>query len=182
MLTEQLSPFESRLTDALEVLGSRAVCETLSIDHACVRFRDPHDVDALRIELRSLGTEISSVIVNGRIISIFELQVPILLGSWKVFGIEVPYPKPDHRYVDGWEHVEFVLTNTANTMGAVRDSCTTHIIPHIALEKFKQSYEYEEDEPSAPDDQIPNPTIGLKVNGIGIKFHARPIQEVVGYV
>lgn len=180
-LAEDLPSFESRIYTALETLGVRSVCDALNIDHICIRLKDSAKVDMLRQELRELGTEISSVMVNGRIISIFELHMPIAIGPWRASGIEVPYPKLNHRYEDGWEHVEFVVGGIENTMEALRTSFASYF-PHLASTDLMRDFSYEEDEPSAPDDQIRNPTISLKVHGIGIKFHARPIQEVVGHV
>jgi predicted metalloenzyme YecM len=62
----------------------------------------------------------------------------------------------------------------------VREKVTT-IIKNISLEELKQNYSYSEDEPQAEGDQKPNPTISIKVDGVGIKFHALSIQDVVGF-
>jgi uncharacterized protein len=179
-LAQAAPAFSLRVQEALDELGIRAHTERLRADHVCVRLKDPADVDRLRGALKAAAHEISSVMVNGRIISIFELHEPLTIGAWSVRGIEVPYPKQNHRYEDGWEHIEFVLDGVPNTMDGVRASFFS-AFPHLTYEALKTDYEYEEDEPTSPEDQIPNPTISLKVRGVGIKFHARPIQEVVGW-
>ena len=93
--------------------------------------------------------------------------------------MELPYPKQNHDYADGWEHIEFVLNDAENTMDGVRRALQEKF--KLDFDLLKSKYNYSEDEPHAEGDQLPNPTIGLKVNGVGIKFHAKPIQEVVGF-
>lgn len=180
-LQNETQAFGKKLTATLEELGLLEVCHTLPIDHACIRLAGTDNVTALKTELSRAGTVISSVEVNGREISIIELAKPIDLGAWQTYGIELPYPKPQHSYADGWEHVEFVFPDTENTMEAVRARFIS-LFPHLSTTESHSVYKYSEDEPHAKGDQIPNPTIGLKVHGIGIKFHARSIQEVVGYI
>ncbi len=55
------------------------------------------------------------------------------------------------------------------------------LFPHLQQSRFVEQYQRKDDEPKAGNDQQPNPTIGIKAAGIGFKFHALPIQEVVGY-
>lgn len=95
-------------------------------------------------------------------------------------GVELPYPKQNHSYEDGLEHVEFVLSGTENSMHSVRDK-VLKMIKNISLEELTQNYSYSEDEPKAEGDQKPNPTVSIKVDGIGIKFHTLSIQDVVGF-
>jgi predicted metalloenzyme YecM len=173
--------FTEKLNAALDELGIRAICKDLPIDHICVRLKNTAAVANLKTELEAVGHIISAVQVNGREISIIQLTEPINLGDWQTFGVELPNPKPNHNYEDGWEHVEFVLNVVENTMAGVRQAFID-TFPQLDIEKLKVEYSYSEDEPHAEGDQLPNPTVGLKVNGVGIKFHALPIQKVVGYI
>ena len=52
---------------------------------------------------------------------------------------------------------------------------------NLNIQILKEKYSYSEDEPHADGDQLANPTISIKIKNIGIKFHANPIQTVVGY-
>ena len=179
ILQSQVEAFSRKLTSALEELDILEECKGLQIDHICVRLKNNNDVAELKNELSGFGQIISSVEVNGREISILQLSQPLQLGFWQTSGVELPYPKQNHDYPDGWEHIEFVLNDTENTMDGVRNAFQEKFkLDHDLL---KSKYSYSEDEPHAEGDQLPNPTIGLKVNGVGIKFHARPIQEVVGF-
>jgi|AntRauTorckE6833_2_1112554.scaffolds.fasta_scaffold10168_3 predicted metalloenzyme YecM len=172
--------FSEKLKLSLRELGIQDECSKLEIDHICVRIAKETDVDSLKNELENVGQIISAVNVNGREIMIIQLTDALHLGAWRTNGVELPYPKPNHKYEDGWEHVEFVLEGAENTMGGVRKAFF-ECFPDLNVEHLKSDYAYSEDEPHADGDQIPNPTIGLKVNNVGIKFHANPIQKVVGF-
>ena len=176
----QLNSFTQKLHSALDELGIRNECAQLAIDHICVRGKEPADVAALKAELEVVGEVISAVNVNGREIFIIQLAKALKIGSWETRGVELPYPKPHHAHADGWEHVEFVLPDAENTLEGVRDAFF-QTFPQLNIDTLQAKYSYSEDEPHADGDQIPNPTVGLKVNGVGIKFHAHPIQVVVGF-
>lgn len=179
-IRKQEGSFEVRLQNALNQLGILDKCKELSICHACVRIKSPDDVTELKENVSDVGKIISSAIVNGREILIIQLDVPLIVGNWSVNGIELPYPKQNHSYGDGLEHVEFVLLDTENTMDAIREK-VFEIIKNYSIEELKQKYSYSEDEPQAEGDQKPNPTISLKVDDVGIKFHSLSIQDVVGF-
>ena len=180
-IQNQANNFGFRLDQALEEIGIKSVCKGLAICHVCVRIKNSENVTQLKNTLTDVGEVISSVPVNGREISIIQLFSPLNISSWEIKNIELPYPKPNHSYNDGLEHVEFVFDGIQNTMDGVRERLLEIINP-INISKLKESYSYSEDEPQAESDQKPNPTILIKVNGIGIKFHALPIQEVVGFI
>lgn len=173
--------FSEKLKSALIDLGILEECKDLEIDHICVRLKNKDDVFTLKEQLLKVGQIISAVNVNGREIAIIQLTQPLNLGSWQTCGVELPFPKQKHDHSDGWEHVEFVLNCAENTMSGVRDAFKNKF-PNLTPEKLQTDYSYSEDETHADGDQIPNPTIGIKVNGIGLKFHANPIQEVVGFI
>lgn len=179
-LQAQVEVFSQQLDTALAELGISEKAKTLEIDHICVRLKNNSDVADLKEQLTRMGQIISSANVNGREISIIQLDKAIQLGSWRVYGVELPYPKPNHDYSDGWEHVEFVLPGAENTIDGVRHAFMD-TFAELDLDHLQNTYAYSEDDPQADDKQLPNPTVGLKVNGIGLKFHANPIQVVVGF-
>lgn len=180
ILQSQVEKFTEKLNGALEELGIYEECKDLEIDHICVRLNNDRDVNKLKVELSKVGQVISSVNVNGREISMIQLHESLDLGHWKTYGVELPYPKPNHNYAAGWEHVEFVLAEAENTIDGVRQAFM-NTFSNLDREQLESDYSYSEDEPYTDGDQIPNPTVGLKVNGVGLKFHANPIQVVVGF-
>jgi predicted metalloenzyme YecM len=179
-LRSQLDCFSEKLNAVLEEFCILDGCRDLKIDHICVRLKLSSDVDKLKSEIVETGQVISSVNVNGREITLIQLQAPLFIGEWKTFGVELPYPKSGHAYEDGWEHVEFVLDGAKNTMNGVRRAFSQRF-PNLTVDKLRSNYEYSEDVPHTDGDQMQNPTLGFKVNGIGLKFHAKPIQVIVGY-
>ena len=179
-IRKQEESFGVRLQNALNQLGILDKCKELLICHACVRIKNPGNTTELKENVSQIGKIISTAIVNGREILIIQLDIPLMVSSWLVYGIELPYSKQNHPYKDGLEHVEFVLPGSENTMDVVREK-VLEIMNNISLEELKQKYSYSEDEPQAEGDQKPNPTVSIKVDGVGIKFHALSIQDVVGF-
>lgn len=179
-LNTQLELFSAKLTDALVQLNILDACQKLPMDHICVRLKHNEDVDTIKIDLKKIGEVISEVAVNGREIAIIQMNEALHVGSWDTYGVELPFPKTNHTYEDGWQHVEFVLPDANNTMGGVR-TAFLRTFPHLTIEELESHYAYSEDEPHADGDQLPNPTIGIKVGCLGLKFHANSIQTVVGF-
>lgn len=179
-IRKEVESFGVRLQNSLTQLGILEACKELSICHACVRIKNPDNVTELKEKVSQVGKIISSATVNGREILIIQLDTPLVIADWSISGIELPYPKQSHSYEDGLEHVEFVFSNTENSMDAIREK-VLETIKNVSIEELKQKYSYSEDEPQAEGDQKPNPTISIKVNGVGIKFHALSIQDVVGF-
>ena len=180
LLRSEIDDFSDRLHAALAQLDILDQCEDLKIDHICVRLKNSSDVDLLKAQIVEAGLLISTANVNDREITILQLHSPIMIGPWEVSGVEMPYPKLGHAYEDGWEHVEFVLNGAANTMDGVRQAFTEKF-PNLAIDELRKDHGYFEDAPLADGDQMPNPTLGIKVNGVGLKFHAHPIQVIVGH-
>lgn len=180
-LEHTLPEFSRKLEDALSEIGIGQHVANMSIDHICVRFAEPSHLGQLKKELGTIGTVISTEEVGGREVSIIELNEPIELAHWSISAIEIPYPKQNHAYEDGWQHVEFVLSGAENTPEGIENAFSEHF-PHIEKANLVEKFHYKIDTPQASNDQIPNPTIELVAsNNVEIKFHANPIQKVVGY-
>ncbi len=179
LLGKGLQDFEDRLFQYLTELGIFEKVRPLFADHLGLRFKDVGDIQALKNDFRVKGVMISSAIVNGREILIYKMGVPIQLQDWLIPCIELPYPKPDHSYPDGWEHIEIVIPSSATTLDELRHDFQ-NFFPEINIESLKQKGQYSEDEPKSESDQLPNPTITLRKNkNTTIKFHARTIEEIV---
>jgi predicted metalloenzyme YecM len=156
--------------------------ETLRLqsDHIGLRMRDIAAIESLKQELHQNGSILlSSAIVNGREIDIFKLSTPLSVHGWAIPCIELPYPKPDHDYPNGWEHIEFVIPSSATTPDALREDFLRYF-PNIDIDLLKQTGQYSEAEPISETHQLPNPTITLrKDKRTAVKFHAKPIEMIV---
>lgn len=141
----------------------------LPLDHIALRYKDSTDVDRLAGELKEQSTVISDAIVNGRIIYIFKLHIPLTYKDHEIPCIELPYPALEHKYPrDGWEHVEFVLES---------DNPTN--FEQVFNQKFPgQKYEFHI--PQVEGEQLLNPSIVFKkYPGLAVKFHPNSIEKVV---
>lgn len=181
-LLQELKDFEQRIFEYLTELKIQKEVQLLFADHLGLRIKDPKDILVLKDELIVQGKVISSAIVNGREILIYKINQPIRLRNWLIPCIELPYPKPDHSYPDGWEHVEIVIPSSAVSLEELRFDFMK-CFPEINIDTFKQAGQYSENEPKSESDQLPNPTIVLRKNkNTAIKFHARTIEEVVSNI
>ena len=179
LFEKDLKEFEGRIFQYLDELRIQEKAQSLFVDHLGLRIKEVNSIAALKNELDIKGKTISSAIVNGREILIYKLNSPLRLGSWSISCIELPYPKPDHSYPDGWEHIEIVIPSSATTLAELRHDFQ-NFFPEVNIESLKQKGQYSEDEPRSENDQLPNPTIVLrKSKDTTIKFHARTIEEVV---
>lgn len=174
-----LKEFGEKMSEYLEELGIQEKSQSLVVDHIGLRLKKRDDILSLKNELSEKGKMISSAIINGREIFIYKLNTPLHLQNWYVPCIELPYPKPDHTYSDGWEHIEIVIPSSALTLEELRHDFQ-NCFPHIDIKLLKKKGQYSENEPKSESDQLPNPTITLRKNkNTAIKFHAQTIEEVV---
>ena len=179
-LLNSTNQFAAQLESVLKDLQMLDVCTDLHMDHICVRLSTDENVEHIHNTFGFVGDTISTALIGGRLIHILQLHEPMRVGGWETYAVELPHPKSRSPYAAGWEHVEFVLPGTKNTMADVQGAFES-LFPHLQQSRFVEQYQRKDDEPKAGNDQQPNPTIGIKAAGIGFKFHALPIQEVVGY-
>lgn len=176
-LSDQIADFSDKIVHYLEELNILDKVELLQADHLGLRFENVEQIENIKSELLKEGKIISSAVVNGREILIFEMTKPIEFDKWQVECIELPYPKPNQEYMDGWEHVEFVIPSDANTMEEFREDFKDYFSENYDLISRE---DYSESVPQAESDQLPNPSIVLrKDKNITIKFHPRSIKRVV---
>jgi uncharacterized protein len=181
-LQSSIADFHNRVSSFTKELNIFDEVEKLYIDHAGIRVAEKTDVDTLREELSQYGHCFSSEIINGREILLYELYQPLQFGHREIRCIELPYPKIGHNYEDGWEHVEFVIPSEASTLDQMQKNWMLQF-PSLDIKQLEAKYRYSEDMPLSESDQLPNPTIAIrKDKNTCIKFHSRPIQEVVGFV
>ena len=179
-LQSDTEKFSERILEALKMLGITEASSALAIDHACIRLSSAEKAEQLVFETTENGQIISLAEVNGRPIYIVELKQPVSILGKPVQALEIPHPKPEQKYQEGWEHVEFVLPEAENTPEGIEKAFFEQF-PNLSKDQLIQQCEFKVSEPHSETDQLANPTISLKINGIGLKFHAQPIQKVVGF-
>lgn len=128
------------------------------MDHICYRTVSLDNYDSKKQELANVARLLGETIVNGRPISTFRLNKPIVREPWRIDAIELPAPKPGRAHEEGLEHAELVLYDDIPT--------------------FLQKYEGKPFELRAADRGI-NPEIGLQLGEYSVKFHLLNLPTVV---
>lgn len=182
-LTHDTGSFLDKITGFLTHLEILDVAEGLYADHIGIKLSKAEDVECVRGGLESYGHIISSAQINGREIFIFQLDEPIIMLGWRISYVELPYPKLGGRtHSEGWDHVEFVIPSDAIDLDGFR-AAFCECFPELDIEALAGQGIYSESMPQAETKQLPNPTIVLRSDnfGVTIKFHPKPINEIVGY-
>ncbi|KEY57943.1 YecM protein [Serratia sp. DD3] len=142
-------------------------------DHISLRCHQDSTAERWRQGLLQCGVLLSENIINGRVICLFDLTVPLQVGPWQIDCIELPYPGKKRYPHEGWEHVELVLAGDPATLytRALEQLADEALLqPGISL---KQSW------PKSEDESLANPTLAVSDGQVTIKFHPHSIRDVV---
>jgi predicted metalloenzyme YecM len=80
-LRSALPEFGEKLSAYMHELGIYEQSAGLAAEHIGLRLADPVDVESLKAELDKTGRCISSAIVNGREILLYQLVTPFIVGA-----------------------------------------------------------------------------------------------------
>lgn len=134
------------------------LADFVQIDHMCYRTTSIKNYEDKKIELASVAKLLGETLINGRPISTFRLNEPVIHSPWRIDAIELPAPKAGSEHQEGLEHVEFVLFDDIPT--------------------FLKKYKDKPFEMRAADRGI-NPEIGLQLGEYSVKFHLLNLPTVV---
>lgn len=81
-------------------------------DHLCFRVASTDDYSYYKNELLAHATLLSEAKINGRPISTFLLKNEFSYKNKMIKILELPAPKPGSPYKTGFEHVEFVISDS----------------------------------------------------------------------
>lgn len=149
--------FIRAIDDGVKKLGIEKD-ELSMMDHICYRVETLDRYHEMLEKLSSIGTLLGESTINGRPIATFELNNYIQVAGWTVPFLELPAPKGSSPYIEGLEHVEFVVVGS--------------------LERFLARHEELPFSISGMSKLI-NPEAGLKTEGISVKFHEQQLGAVV---
>ena len=128
------------------------------MDHMCYRTISMSNYAQKKAQLQEVAQLLRETLVNGRPISIFRLNAPVIHKDWRVDVVELSAPKAGSDYKEGLEHAELVLFDDMPT--------------------FLQKYKDKTFEMKSADRGI-NPEIGFKLtDGITVKFHLLCLSTV----
>lgn len=128
------------------------------LDHICYRVETIERYKGMKAALAKCALLLGEAMVGGRLIATFECEEPLEAGEWRIPYVELPQPKEGSPYPEGLEHAEFVVVGS--------------------LDRFQRVY------PDLPYDRkgmgkTINPELGLKYEGISVKFHEQQLGAVV---
>ncbi len=159
-LTQIIGDYPVFLDDILDSVKSEGfdLSDFVQIDHMCYRTTSTENYEAKKTELSSVAKLLGETLINGRPISTFRLNEPVIHSPWRIDAIELPAPKAGSEHQEGLEHIEFVLFDDFPT--------------------FLKKYEGKAFEMRAADRGI-NPEIGLQLGELSVKFHLLNLPTVV---
>ncbi len=108
--------FLTGLVHELEELGIPA--RFLFSDHLCFRVSSLQEYAFYKDQLLPHAELLTEAMVNGRPICTFKLDEPFQTDSHTVKLLELPAPKPGTLYDCGFEHAEFVISESFETFAA----------------------------------------------------------------
>ena len=130
----------------------------VQMDHMCYRTMSQKNYEVKRAELTGVGRLLAESTVSGRLIAVFRLHEPVRFENWRIDVVELPAPKVGKPFVEGLEHVEFVLFDDKDDFLRKYDTMGFDLV-------------------SA--DRGINPEIGLKLEHCAVKFHLLNLPTVV---
>ena len=154
---DQLAAFASSLLN--DLLAKFDGDDFTLIDHACYRVADLNAYELFKIKFSTIGTLLSETQVNGRPIATYKFHRAIPISAqFAIDVVELPAPRADAEYQEGFEHIEAV------TKGS--------------LELFMAKY---------PEISFKKHNLGAKINrdisivlGHGlVKFHEQSLEEII---
>lgn len=128
-------------------------------DHICYRTSSEEEYKKVKEAFFNYGDLLIESDVNGRLISTFKFNKPILFEQYKIDLIEIPAPKKGAVYESGLEHIELVTKEDLNSI--------------------KEKYSHLSFDTSAMSKEL-NAELKLKLkDGLSIKFHNQSLEKVI---
>ncbi|MFA6548168.1 MAG: VOC family protein [Candidatus Magasanikbacteria bacterium] len=103
----QATPFLEKIFQLLEKDGIDV--SEYELDHICYRVEINERYNQLKNKFSQLGNLINEEEIGGRPISTFRLNQPIEFAERKINCLELPSPKMNSFYSEGYEHIEFII-------------------------------------------------------------------------
>ncbi len=129
---------------------------TYNVDHLCYRVQTMERYNLMKEFLAPYAKLLSEVPINGRLISTFKLHAPIPAHECYVPLVEIPAPKINNLYQEGFEHLEIVVPSI------------------IQFEANFPSFKFRHELPGSH-----NPVSSIQFPGFTIKLHEKSLEEII---
>lgn len=128
------------------------------LDHLCYRVENGDRYRALRNVLDQEGILLGEHLIGRRPIATYRLNRPFHFEERSIDVLELPAPKPDSPYPEGYEHAEFIVDEK--------------------LMAFTQRYPKLTWDRSGIGKDI-NADVRLRFDGFSVKFHRCSLADVI---
>ncbi|MFQ2921639.1 VOC family protein [Aeromonas allosaccharophila] len=150
-----MAPFVSQLLAELAATGINIPQPT--VDHLCYRAATLQEYRVRCAVLAEAGILLVEGMIGGRPIATYQLHQPLKVGEVLVPCIELAAPKPGRVHQAGLEHIELVVASLQALVARY---------PELPFKTGNMQ-------------DTRNPDIGLMLPSGQIKFHLRPLAEVI---
>ena len=133
----------------------------LELDHICYRVSSTARYFDLKSALQNTGELLTESQVSGRSIASIKLHEPILFQERKIHVLELPSPKKNSDYPEGFEHVEFVIDRSFDGF--------MQLYPGVQFDVKSAS-------------KAVNPEIRIQYGELSVKFHHHTLEYVIKYL
>lgn len=132
--------------------------DRFTLDHLCWRVDSEIQYVKTKKILSTLGILLTETLVNGRPISTYKLDKPIVYKKQSISVIECPAPKEGSKYPNGFEHAEALLSEDFTLF--------INQFPDIKFETSRLNQKF-------------NPELILKLPTTNLKFHTYSLERVI---
>lgn len=170
--------FEAQILQLAQMM--RISLADYEIDHLAIRVNQCKDAEDWLTALTKCGRILGDNIVNGRVIYLIELDIPLFFANREVNIIELPFPKKHDYPENTWEHIEVVIPflpneSVAQWVNRIEDAFLWNNLNELTVKVS---------EPKVEGEQLPNPSIAVKLrnsssNYTCIKVHPYNIKKVI---
>lgn len=158
-LQDQAQIFFDSITNESET--KQLNLESFEMDHLCFRTTSMEEYFDTCEKFQKIGNLLTESEVGGRLIATYELITPLRLKNKEVFVIEVPAPKKGSNYLFGFEHAEFVISESLEMF--VKNNPSINFDTKDLVKKI-------------------NPDIRIKFDsGLSVKLHNQSLKSVIEY-
>ncbi|MCB9061793.1 MAG: VOC family protein [Halobacteriovoraceae bacterium] len=132
--------------------------KTWEIDHLCYRTVSDQNYIEVKNKFLELGSLLTETIVRGRPIAIIKLSEPIFFDQYIIDLIEIPSPKKNSTFSEGFEHFEVVID--------------------CHFQEFVQKYPHIKFDLSSLSKTL-NPELKLDFETFQIKLHHKSLEHII---
>mgnify|MGYP001152139331 CR=1 FL=1 len=148
--------FLEKIEADLKMLGLNL--DDFFIDHICYRVSSTLRYDELKSELEKDHNLLHEAMISNRPIATFKLFKPIVYKHHRIPLLELPAPKEEADYKEGFEHIECVIDES--------------------FVNFSSKYENVDFDWKGAQ-KSHNPELRLKLGKLSVKFHHTSLEDVI---